>query len=319
MIGGMSALGRLAIVWLLLTASASACSRTPPPDTSALDDDAITVASFNFPESVLLAELYAQALEGAGYRVERELDLGTRELVAPAIIRGLVELVPEYSGSALEFVAGPGSASPDPAVTSAALAEELAHRGIVALRPSPAEDRNGFVVTAETAEEHGLQTVSDLARVSEGLILGGPPECPTRPLCLLGLQDTYGARFGRFIPLDEGGPLTVAALRSGDIDVGLLFTSDGAIEANDLVLLEDDLHLQPAENVTPVLRPEVLERFGDGVAEVLDAVSADLTTEDLRAMNAAVSAGHTPAEVAQTWLTARGLDRLESAAPLGGR
>ena len=312
-------LGRLAAACLLVTASASACSRMPAPDTSALEDDAITVASFNFPESVLLAELYAQALEGAGYRVERELDLGTRELVAPALERGLVELVPEYSGSALEFLAGPGSASADPAVTSAALADELARRGILALESSSAEDRNGFVVTAETAAANSWATISDLEGVASILTFGGPPECPTRPLCLIGLQTAYGVRFGTVVPLDEGGPLTVAALRSGDIHVGLLFTSDGAIQTNGFVLLEDDRQLQPAENVTPVLRSEVLERFGNGVAEALDAVSAELTTEDLRAMNAAVSAGHTPAEVVRTWLTARGLDRLESAAPLGGR
>lgn len=292
-----------------------ACGRTALPDGSVLDDDAITVASFNFPESVLLAELYAQALEAAGYRVERELDLGTRELVAPALVRGLVELVPEYSGSALEFLAGPGSASPDPAVTSASLADELSRRGILALEPSPAEDRNGFVVTAETAAAHDLESVSDLGRVASSLTFGGPPECPTRSLCLLGLETTYGVRFGDVVALDEGGPLTVAALVSGDIDVGLLFTSDGAIQINGFVLLEDDRHLQPAENVTPVIRPEVLERFDEGVTEVLDAVSAELTTGDLRAMNASVASGTEPAQVAAAWLTARGLRGVESAAP----
>ena len=319
MIGGMTVMGRLATACVLVLAFLPACGRTAALDTSVLEDDAITVASFNFSESVLLAELYAQALEAAGYRVERELDLGTRELVAPALAKGLVELVPEYSGSALEFWAGVGSASPDALATSAALADSLERHGIVALEPSRAQDQNGFAVTAGTAAEFDLHALGDLEPVAAELTFGGPPECPTRPLCLLGLEATYGIRFAAFVPLDGGGPLTVAALRAGNVDVALLFTSDGAIDANGFVLLEDDRYLQPAENVTPVLRAEVLERFGDGVAEVLDAVSAELTTEDLRAMNAAVTVGHTPAEVAQTWLTARGLGRLESAAPLEGR
>ncbi|MGE5459871.1 MAG: ABC transporter substrate-binding protein [Solirubrobacterales bacterium] len=308
----MSRLSRSVAASVLLLALLPACASSAPTNGSALGDDAITVGSFNFPESVLLGELYAQALETAGYRVVRELNLGTRELVAPAVIRGLVELVPEYSGSALEFVAGPGTASPDPKITSAALAAELASRNIVALDPSPAEDRNGVVVTAETAAALHLTTLSDLARVSETLTFGGPPECPARPLCLIGLETAYGIHFGTVVSLDEGGPLTVAALLAGDIDVGLLFTSDGAIRTNDFVLLEDDRHLQPAENITPVLRPEVLARFGDGVAVVLNAVSAELTTEDLRAMNASVVSGVTPAEVAAAWLTTHGFRGIES-------
>jgi osmoprotectant transport system substrate-binding protein len=316
---GMPGMGGSVVASVLFLALLPACAPSASTGASALGDDAITVGSFNFPESVLLGELYAQALETAGYRVVRELHLGTRELVAPAVIRGLVELVPEYSGSALEFVAGPGTASPDPKITSAALTAELASRNIIALDPSPAEDRNGVVVTAETAAALHLATLSDLARVSETMTFGGPPECPARPLCLLGLETTYGIHFETVVPLDEGGPLTVAALLSGDVDVGLLFTSDGAIRTNRFVLLEDDRHLQPAENITPVLRPEVLERFGDGVAKVLNAISAELTTEDLRAMNASVASGVTPAEVAATWLTAHGFRGRESPAGIQGR
>ncbi len=303
---------------LALVPSSAACAGAAPV-TTALDDDAITVASFNFPESVLLAEIYAQALEAAGFDVERELDLGPRELVAPSLLRGLIEVVPEYSGSALEFLAGAGSASPDPAVTSAALAHELERRGVLALAPAPAEDRNGFVVTRETAATYGLVTLSDLEEVAGSLTFGGPPECPTRSLCLLGLEATYGVRFGEVVALDEGGRRTVAALVAGDIDVGLLFTSDGAIQLNGFVLLQDDRHLEPAENVTPLIRPEVVERFGDGPVRALDAVSAELTTGDLRAMNAAVASGAMPPEVAAAWLAARGLTGVGSAASTGGR
>lgn len=303
MIGGMLPLRRR-IVGLALVLLA-ACGPEADPVTSVLDDDAITVASFNFPESVLLAELYALALEDAGFRVERELDLGTRELVAPSLLRGLVEVVPEYSGSALEFLGG--APSPDAAATHEALEEALAQHGILALGPSPAQDRNGFAVTAVTAAELGVVSLDDLVPLSPELTFGGPPECPTRPLCLLGLERAYGMEFGAFVPLDRGGPLTVAALRSGQVDVALLFTSSGAIRTNGFVLLEDDRNLQPAENVTPLVRREVLARFGDEVAGVLDAVSAALTTGDLRAMNAAVAEGASPRATAAAWLADHGL------------
>lgn len=303
MIGGvLPPRGRIVILALLLLV---ACGPEADPVTTVLDDDAITVASFNFPESVLLAELYALALEDAGFRVERELDLGTRELVAPSLLRGLVEVVPEYAGSALTFLGG--SSSPDAAATHAALEDALEPHGIVALEPSPAEDRNGFAVTAITAAELGVVSLGDLVPLSPELTFGGPPECPTRPLCLLGLERAYGMEFAAFVPLDEGGPLTVAALRSGQVDVALLFTSAGAVRTNGFVLLEDDRNLQPAENVTPLVRWEVLERFGDEVAEVLDAVSAALTTADLRAMNAAVTDGASPRATAAAWLADHGL------------
>ncbi len=135
---------------------------------------------------------------------------------------------------------------------------------MTALDPSPAEDRNGFVVTAETAAALHLATLSDLTRVSDTLTSSADhPSAPRGRCASSGSRRPTGSTSGRLPHLDEGGPLTVAALLSGDIDVGLLFTSDGAIRTNHFVLLEDDRHLQPAENITPVLRPEVLERFGD--------------------------------------------------------
>lgn len=289
------------VVALLVTAVvAASCGPDVDPVTTVLDDDAITIGSFNFPESVLLAELYAQVLEQRGYPVEREFDLGPREFVAPAVIRGLVELVPEYSGSALEFLEL--TASPDAETTHAALVDALAEHGLTALDPAPAEDRNAFVVTAETATELDVHTLSELVPHSAELTFGGPPECPSRPLCLLGLERAYGMQIGRFVPLDEGGPLTVAALRTGEVDVALLFSSAGAIQKNGFVPLEDDGQLQPAENITPVIQLEVLERFGDGVAEALNSVSARLTTPDLRRMNAAVAGGAAVGSVARRWL-----------------
>lgn len=286
----------------------AACVGPSTPAEDARGDDAITVASFNFPESVLLAEIYAQAIEGAGMRVEREPSLGPRELVMPALLQGLVEFVPEYAGSGLQFLAGDGSTSPDDEINHQRFAERLGTLDVTALDASPAEDQNGFAVTAETAQRYGLRTLSDLARVSSELVFGGPPECTRRPFCIPGLERSYGIRFGQvFSNLDTGGPRTVSALAEGTVDVALLFTSDGAIDLNDFVLLEDDLDLQPAENVTPVIRTGVLDRFGPPLADTVNAVSALLSTGELRTLNAEVARGATPQQIASRWLASNGL------------
>jgi osmoprotectant transport system substrate-binding protein len=276
-----------------------ACVGPSTPAEDARGDDAITVASFGFPESVLLAEIYAQAIEGIGIRVEREPSLGPRELVMPALLQGLVEFVPEYAGSGLQFLAGDGSTSPDHEINHQRFAERLGTLDVTALDASP----------AETAQRYGLRTLSDLATVSRELVFGGPPECTRRPLCLPGLEQTYGIGFGNvFSNLDTGGPRTVSALAEGTIDVGLLFTSDGSIALNDFVLLEDDRRLQPAENVTPVIGTGVLDRFGPSLADTVNAVSARLSTGELRTLNAEVARGATPEQIASRWLASNGLD-----------
>jgi osmoprotectant transport system substrate-binding protein len=287
----------------------AACVGSGTPAQDARGDDAITVASFNFPESVLLAEIYAQAIEGAGMRVEREPSLGPRELVMPALLQGLVEFVPEYAGSGLQFLAGDGSTSPDDEINHQRFAERLGTLDVTALDASPAEDQNGFAVTAETAQRYGLRTLSDLATVSRELVFGGPPECTRRPFCIPGLERSYGITFGQvFSNLDTGGPRTVSALAEGTVDVALLFTSDSAIDLNDFVLLEDDLDLQPAENVTPVIRTGVLDRFGPPLADTVNAVSALLSTGELRTLNAEVARGATPQQIARAWLASNGLE-----------
>jgi osmoprotectant transport system substrate-binding protein len=288
----------------------AACVGSSAPSEDARGDDAITVASFGFPESVLLAEIYSQAIEGAGIRVEREPSLGPRELVMPALLQGLVEFVPEYAGSGLQFLAGDGSTSPDHEINHERFAERLRALDVTALDASPAEDQNGFAVTPAAAQRYGLRTLTDLARVSHQMVFGGPPECLQRPFCLPGLEQTYGIEFRDVISnLDAGGPRTVSALAEGTVDVALLFTSDAAIDLNDFVLLEDDRSLQPAENVTPIVRTDVLDRFGTTLAETVNAVSALLSTDALRTLNAEVARGATPRGIAASWLASNGLDR----------
>jgi osmoprotectant transport system substrate-binding protein len=272
---------------------------------SILHDHVVTVGAFNFPESDLLARLYGMALERSGFRVDLKLDLGPRELVDPALQRGLLELVPEYAGSALTFFGGEPSGAP--ADTHDALAAAARERDLVALDASPAQDRDGFVVTAATARLYALQSLSDLAPYAPRLVFGGPPECETRPLCLQGLRSVYGLDFESFVPLDTGGPLTIAALQSGQVNVGLLFTTDGTIDTDGFVLLRDDRDLEPAENVTPLVRPELERTFGPRLTATVNDVSRQLTTDDLRAMNARVQEGASPRSVAGDWLDAHGI------------
>jgi osmoprotectant transport system substrate-binding protein len=284
---------------LVLLGACTHNASTPPPRRS----DAIRVAAFSFTESEILAELYAQALKSKGYPTETVLNAGPRELVQPALAEGLIDVIPEYAGSALAFLtlgALEGTASVSD--THDALTRALTPAGMVALAPAPAQDANAIVVTRSTADRLGLRDVSDLTSIDSRLVFGGPPECAQRRLCLMGLEGVYGLSFREFIPLDAGGPLTLQALRSGGIDVALLFTTDPAIESERLVVLTDDRGLQPSENITPILRRQVLSAHGDGVVRTLDAVSALLTTSDLRAMIRRVVEGHPARAVAAAWL-----------------
>ena len=275
---------------------------------TALDDDAITVGSFDFAESVLLAEIYSQSLERAGFTVERAFALGPREFVAPALSVGLIELVPEYVGSAATFVhRGERADASDLATSYERLVSGLTGRSVEALTPSPAQNANAFVVARPTAEDMGLRTLSDVAEVADDLVFGGPPECQRRVLCLVGLAERYGITFDTVVSL-RAGPLIEQALRDGGIDVGLMFTSDAAMLSADFVELRDDRGLQPAENITPLVREETIDRWGDAFVDAVDAVSERLTTTGLRQLNADV-AGDTArvAAVATAWLEAQGL------------
>ena len=292
---------RLAIPLLAVVLTMTACGGGGGTTAAG---DGVTVAAFGFSESRILAELYAQAMEAKGIRVRRALDLASREVVDPALEQGVVDFVPEYSGTALEFLnRGAGQATSDPETTYRLLQEAFAERGVTALAPAPAQDQNAVAVTRATAERLGLTRVSDLQPVAAGLVFGAPPECPERRFCLAGLSSVYGLSFKEFRPLDAGGPLTVGALEGDEIDVGLLFTTSPAVATSDLVLLEDDLGLQPAENVVPVVRTAVLERHGDTLRGAVDEVSRVLTTEELVRLNRRVDVdGASPAEAARAWL-----------------
>jgi osmoprotectant transport system substrate-binding protein len=301
-------------VCLALAVLCAACTASGGQDSSAQVPAAgrpgatITVGSFNFPESVLLAHIYASALAAKGFPVRVLPDLGTRELVEPALMTGLVQLVPEYTGSALNFISlGRRPATSNAAQTYRYLARSAARRGLVAAQPAPAQDANAIVVTAATAARYHLRSIADLAKAPP-MVFGGPPECAERADCLPGLKRTYGLRFAGFAPTDAAGPLTVQALASGQIGVGLLFTTNPAIPRQKLVILTDNRALQPAENITPVVRRATVDRYGPRLLAALDAVSARLTTPVLRTLNARMELGGLdPRKVADEWLQAQAL------------
>lgn len=265
----------------------------------------ITVGSIGFAENQIVAEMYAQVLEDAGYTVERQLSIKSREILQPSMRDGDIDLAPEYTGSLLVFLDPNAETSSDAQAEVDANNELLSKNDLTMLEPSGANDTNGLVVTQETADANSLTTTSDLADVAGDLTLGGPPECPERPFCIPGFEETYGITFGNFKPLDVGGPLTVAALKKGEIDVALLFTTSSAIEANGFVTLEDDEALQPADVIVPVIRDDA---NNDEVTKLLDSVSAAITTEEMVQLNTKVEIDHEDAaEVATEYLLSKGL------------
>lgn len=297
---------------LALALFAGACGSGESDDNAGAGDaggnepkGTITVGSIGFAENQIAAEMYAQVLENAGYTVERELSIKSREILQPSMRDGDIDLAPEYTGSLLVFLDPNAETSSDAEAEVEANNELLSENDMTMLEPSAANDTNGLVVTQETADANSLTTTSDLASIAGDLTLGGPPECPDRPFCIPGFKDTYGIEFGDFKPLDVGGPLTVAALKKGEIDVGLLFTTSSAIQANGFVVLEDDKQLQPADVIVPVIRDDA---NNDEVTELLNEVSAALTTEEMVELNSKVELEHQDAaDVATEYLTDKGL------------
>ena len=282
-----------------LVFAVAACGTTSTSGTAS--KGTVTVAGFNFPESSILAEIYGQALAHDGYTVNYKLLLGTREVVAPALKAGQIDIYPGYAASELEFYNNKaGEANGDATATTAKLNSHLSSFGLEALTPSAAVDQNAFAVTKDTASKDNLKTLSDLQPVAGQLVLGAGPECPTRPYCLPGLMSTYNLHFKAFKALDTDGPATRAAFKNGTIDVGLVFSSDGDLNSLGLQVLQDDKHLEAADNIVPVLRSKIAT---DEVKKVLNEVSAKLTTADLVQMNADVSIQHKDADaVAKAWL-----------------
>jgi osmoprotectant transport system substrate-binding protein len=266
----------------------------------------ITIGSTNFPEQVIVANLYSDVLKHAGFKTKVRADLGTRTEVEPALAHGSLDLYPDYAGSLLVFLKREDTAQATQLSTDLpALKAALAPQGATVLTPAPATDVNVFAVTKATATKYHLTTLSSLAPVASKLVFGAPAECPTYAYCLLGLQKVYGIHFKSFVSTDEAGPITVAYLKNGKVDVAEFFSSDGAIEQYGFVELTDNKHLQPADHLVPVIRRSVDTA---AVAKAINAMDAKLTETQLANMDTQVSVDHDdPTTVAAQWLKSQGL------------
>jgi osmoprotectant transport system substrate-binding protein len=268
----------LLVVSVALAACSSSGAGRTPRGPGGPKEMIVVGVSGAFTESQLVAEMYAQVLERAGYSVERQFDLRSREISQNALESGQIDLKPEYLSSLLLFLDRNAQASDNPAGVARQDSALLQPKGIRVLTPSPAHDTNEFVTNAETAQRFDLTTMSSLAHVAGQLTFGGPPECAQRPFCIPGLNRVYGILFGDFKPLDVGGPQTIAELKADEVQIGLLFSTDPNIRENGFVPLVDDKHLQDAENITPVIRSG---KLNGEVRRLLDAVSARLSTENV--------------------------------------
>lgn len=266
----------LAVVMLIV----SGCGGGDPLSGDKAGGDGVIVGSANFPESELLAEIYAQTLESQGIAVTRNLNIGARELYLKALKDGSIDLLPEYNGALLAALIPGGSVPPEITAPDAVHAELVRHlpSGIIALPQSAAEDKDTLSVTPETAAKHRLETIEDLRPVAGELTIAGGPEFAERYQGIIGLAKVYGLTFKEFTPLDSGGPLSLNALTSGDVQVANIFSTNAAITQGRVVPLRDTKNLFLSQNVLPIMRES---KATPRVRELLNKVSAVLTTESL--------------------------------------
>ena len=288
------------VLALLLLVLLTACGGSP--EAPAVPTGTIRFASYDFQENQILVEVYAEAARRSGLPVSVQHGIGTREVVSPALQQGVVDVVVDYLGTATLFARPAFPDLPEtPEGMLRVLERTLGGRGVLVLDAARAEDQNGFAVTTSFAAENDVGSLSDLAPLAPDLAFGGPPECPDRPLCLPGLEEVYGLDFAEVLSMPTRAA-TVEALLSGDIQVGLLETTDARLAVAPIMLLVDDLGLQPRENVVPMVRATVADRYDTLLVEALNQTSALLTTGDLVQLNRAVELdGLTPEEAAKRW------------------
>ncbi len=273
----------------------------PFAGTNGAENDAIVVGSANFAENVLLGEIYAQALEADGFEVIRKPNIGSREVLYQQVESCEINVVPEYNGALLSFL-DPENAANTTETVDAALEDALPD-GLKVLDSSNAIDRNALAVRSEVASDLDLETLEDLVEPGTEMVVGGPPEWEPRPDGLKGLKEQYGLEFKEFKVLgDVSGPISVSALKQGDVDVVMMQSSSPQLVENDFVTLEDPLNVMGVNNVIPLVCDEALDQ---NAAKTLQEISRTMTTDELTEMNKQYSIDKDDAaDVAERWLTA---------------
>jgi osmoprotectant transport system substrate-binding protein len=264
----------------------------------------VVVGSANFPESELLAEVYALALQGAGVKATTKLNIGSREVYYPQIAKGAITIFPEYNGALLSGEVDPSSTAKTTAAVDAALTAKLPS-ALEILNPATAQDSDSVTVTQATATKYHLKTIADLKPYASSWTFGAPSEFKTRPDGLAGLKANYGLVFKAFDPLDESGPLTLAALTGGKVQAADVFTTTPQIITDHLVSLADPKFNFAAQNVIPLVYKPGLTST---ITSTLNAVSAKLTTAALLQMdNAVITDKDNYSTVAAGFLKAAGI------------
>jgi osmoprotectant transport system substrate-binding protein len=301
---------RIAIAALAATAAASlvagCSSKSDPLAPTKAKGGTIVVGSNNFPESILLADIYGEALKAKGLKVSYKPNIGSRETTYGLMKNGTLTVLPEYNGSLLAYL--DSKAAPKTVETTDAAITAKLDSKLTLLEPAAAQDKDSVTLNAATAKKYNLtsdSSIADLSKVAPNLVFGASPEFQTRQQGLVGLKSVYGLTFKSFKALDAGGPLTVAALKNNNTQIGDIFTTDPAIPANKFVTLQDPKNLFGFANVVPLVYKSGLPQEG---VDALNAVSAKLDTAALLSLDVQVqSEKKDPLPVAQTWLKSVGL------------
>ena len=264
----------------------------------------VVVGSANFPEDELLAQIYADALQSKGVKVTTKFNIGAREVYYPEVVKGAISIIPEYNGALLTTSVDKTSTAASTADVDAALKAKLPS-SVEILNSSAAQDKDSITVTQANAAKYHLTSISDLSSVAKTWVIGGPSEFQTRADGIVGLKKIYGLTFKSFSPLDESGPITLAALTSGKVQAADVFTTTPQIITDKLVSLSDPKNMFAAQNVTPLVYKKAASAK---VVSTLNSVSAKLTTADLLSMDKSLSIDHKSyTEVASTWLSQNGI------------
>ncbi len=286
------------------TAASSAASSASNPLSSGAASGSVVIGSANFPENEVLAEVYALALQAKGVKVSTKLNIGAREVYYPQVEKGAITIIPEYNGTLLSVEVDKTSTAKSTADVDTALAAGLPST-LTVLDPAAAQDSDSITVTAATAAKYHLTSIADLKPYAASMVLGAPPEFKTRSDGIAGLKATYGLTFKSFDPLDESGPITLAALTGGKVQAADVFTTTPQIVSDKLVSLTDPKFNFAAQNVIPLVYKPALTPT---ITATLNAVSAKLTTAALLQLDIAVITNKEDyTTAAQQWLQSAGL------------
>jgi osmoprotectant transport system substrate-binding protein len=314
--GGMAAIAAITLAAVAACSSSSSSSSSSSASASASSTSSsnplspggstssVVIGSANFPENELLATVYAQALQAKGIKVTTKLNIGAREVYYPQVEKGTISIIPEYNGNLLTVQVDKTSTAKTTADVDAALAAKLPST-LEVLTPATAQDSDSITVTQATANKYHLKSIADLKPYAATMVLGGPPEFKTRSYGLAGLKANYGLTFKSFDPLDEAGPITLAALQSGKVQAADVFTTTPQIVTDKLVSLTDPKFNFAAQNVIPLVYKPAMNAT---IINTLNAVDAKLTTNALLQMDSAVITLHANySTVAAGFLQAAGL------------